>query len=1486
MAQAESALRVSPTLASAHAMLRRKKHARAALPAMLAHLEHEIAAATSDLHKASLLSEKARLLDALGNRSSDVRAAWQQALAHASHHPAALKGLEAELTSRALGGSAPTDWEDWELLAAHLAHMAEAYASDTRLGAWLHLERARILERKLGRLDAARGAFERALELDPRVGPVRDAVVRHVAAREDWGGLARLLEEEALIDASASRAARLELDAAAIASTRLGDRAKACSLLERAAARAPTVAAVDRRVLDELVRQYELDGKWADAARAARARIAFVTEPAALAHELQSLSVAAEKSRRPRGGRRRRGNGPSPSTRKDLTLALTLDRLLEKAAKHEQRIAMWLHEAARIEDDTQRSRALARAAAVCEKLGRHADATRHLRAAWITAPGDAEVLDALARQLAPPLAESTDAGLRALADLYAQAAEHARTEVGRKVAALPRARRAPSGRRRARRDPARAGRAYEQALELEPNRRSAILGLERTAGRTGNAGALARALLEEARLAGDLKAQLALRVRAAGTLVEHDPARAAQLVREVLERDGGHAEARALETQIEQRAGRWEMAARSLRAQVDLVKAPADKVARWLALAQLQRTRLHKPLDAMASLERAWAIDPSHPVPPIEIARALETHGDARVLRDAVERIASRAQTSEDRARHLTRAAEIEELSLGDDAAAIRSLQRALTETPDDDLVAERLTRVVARHAQGSGGGDLGELATLLGSRIERAGAPEAARAMSFDLAALLVEVGREPLRATSLLETALADPEDPAPALRTLESLRRRMRELLAAGPGARQRGRAVRRSRAPGATALLAALSALEEWKLSAGDVAATYRRILDLDPNDFGALEATFRRELPDARSGDPRALQAALDAMRSPRARSASDDDTRITLRAPRWGCSSRRRGGARLRSARERRPGARSPRPVPRRPAHRAALGHRVDRRRAHRREVPRLRRGVRRRSHPRGDRRRASPARPLPHRRRRAAPRPRGGSAARRPRRPPPRGRVHPRARPRGRPGLDRRRGAPGERAARGPTGRTPRQRVPRGARAHHLRGDGGAARIGGGPGRAGRALGPDRRGRRHAARPALGAPAHPVPPDPRGAMHRAARVARGGRRARDRRVDGPRRRPEAHRPLRARQHLREGPLAPARRRSRAPGGRRDRSEQSARADGSGAEHRRRARPRAGSANWQGAARAEIADLLERLANVEKGADQKTGILMELSDVRVRLGNLKAAEAALVEAVATSPSNAQAFARLSGLFQRQERRDDAGLARALGSVIARGQQLGAVDARWFAALGQIEIQALSRLREGLDHLQRALALDPTLYETRFELAAAYERTGSPGDASRTLVAMLAPAARPLLSIARPLDALVLLEKALLAERRTDEAMVVSEVRSMAGDLDAGRAEKLRARRLPPLDPQRPGIDRALMVTQVLSRRRDVTSGSTSPRPSRASKGRSSAPIWGSSACRRGTGSRRETATRRARSSIGSRASSASATSSSRSRPAF
>ncbi len=760
---AEAALKVDFALPAAHGLLRRRKHGRAALPQILEHLEHELAAATSEAAVVELLADKARLLEVGGDRADAARSTWEQALSRAPQHAAALKGLEAELAIRAAAG----DLDAAEALADHLATMASAYGSEPTLAAWLHVERARVLERTLSRADAARAALERAVELDPSVGPIRDALVRHAAIHGDWKRLAELLAAEADVESLDSRCAALEVDAACIQHSRLHENVIAVELLEKAVARAPTETSVDRRALDELVRIHDEGGNVAQAIRARRLRLRFVAAPSAIAHELRVIAIASEKLGDVDGAIAdiQRAIAVMPD---DATLVETLDRLLAAVGKDEQRIGMWVTEAARTDDTTKRARALGRAADITEHgLARPIDAVRHLRAAWVAAPGDAEVLDSLSRLLSPSLSETADKSTRALVDLYTQAAEHAH-EPARRVAYLEKV---ALLREEVLGDAKGAASAYEEVLAIEPSRTQAILGLERTSARLGDVRGLARALLEEAKLSDDGAHRLALETRAAAALAKVDVARATSLVRDVLAVDPAHSAARALETRLHQEAGQWELAAKSLYARIDIAPTPPEKVALWLSLAELQNERLHAPHDALSSLQAARALDPKHPVPPEQIAVVLAATGDLRSLRAAVEQLATHAETPADRARFLLEAAELDELRVGDDASAARLYARALAETPDDDFVADRLARVLARRGATSDAG-FSELATMLTKRIERAVSPPVANALGFELASLLADLGIDAPRAIGLLESVLTEQADHVPALRVLEEV------------------------------------------------------------------------------------------------------------------------------------------------------------------------------------------------------------------------------------------------------------------------------------------------------------------------------------------------------------------------------------------------------------------------------------------------------------------------------------------------------------------------------------------------------------------------------------------------------------------------------------------------------------------------------------------------------------------------------------------
>ena len=165
---------------------------------------------------------------------------------------------------------------------------------------------------------------------------------------------------------------------------------------------------------------------------------------------------------------------------------------------------------------------------------------------------------------------------------------------------------------------------------------------------------------------------------------------------------------------------------------------------------------------------------------------------------------------------------------------------------------------------------------------------------------------------------------------------------------------------------------LAALEEWRLPVTSPAHTYGSILALDPTDPGALEANFRRELPNARRGEPRARKSVIAAMRQLSAL-AADDTTRLALQLR--VAHPARTIGERLAGRLEPRHGARGARPLPLGIGYRSALGDGNDGTRAPL-GAPERRGGRRGRGErARGSHRRCSGALALPPRR--------GGAASR-----------------------------------------------------------------------------------------------------------------------------------------------------------------------------------------------------------------------------------------------------------------------------------------------------------------------------------------------------------------------------------------------------------------------------------------------------------------------------------------------------------------------
>jgi tetratricopeptide (TPR) repeat protein/tRNA A-37 threonylcarbamoyl transferase component Bud32 len=1345
--------------AAAHGVLRRLRHARGAPGLLVQHLDAEIAGCAGAGGRSDLLSERARILEASGAEPELVRAAWEQSLAVSPAHPAALRGLEGALAVAPEGAAAH---------AAHLARMADAYTSDARLSAWLHVERARVLDRALGQTDAARAALARALELDPGMGPVRRACVEHAAVHRDAQWLVQLLADEAPLESDPARAARLEVDAACVARHRLGEADRAVELLERAIARPSIPPAVRRRALDELVTLHGAADRVVDALRARRLRLTLVEDPRARAHELRVVA-AMEQSRAD-------GEAAIASLRlafelapQDESLFAELDARLGEAVRDDERVDLWSRRAAS-SAGPKRAECLVRAAHFAETIGDARRAVESLRAALVADPGNLEAVDVLLRLLTPPPSDVSRAEARNRIAVHAHAAEHAPDPLRRiaHLEAVALLQDEMLG------EPALVVATYESILRVEPERRSAVVGLARAAARTGDPSMLARALIDEASATKDAGAADALRLRAAEALAAFDGDRALQLVREVVARDPGHRGARRVEQRIHEAAERWAMVDATLAVRIEHAADDGERAELWLARAELQRTRLRAPPAAIASLRAVLAIDPAHPAARDALLDELETIGDARALRDGLVELAASAPDVGERVRHLARAAEMDELVLLDDVHAAELLARACAAAPSDDGLEERRLRVLVRLERSKK--QPGALQMALSSRAEAS--PENAD-RAFELALVILDGGGDTERATSLIEVVVArDPALPH-GLRTLERIARVAGSVPLLANALAQQADAFRDPAAR--LGALWAEAALVEWKLPDGDTGPVAERILQIAPGDRAALDVTVRRAVPAARRGDREARARLVGSLRS-RLQLVSDTTEALCMRLALAMALDPRADGA---------------------PDRDAALGALEQYREALRIDphsvVAAV--GAARLAAQLGDTD-ASVAAAIAQADLAGDPRRRAihlTQAA---------GQIVSASDPRlgtrferlARAGdlLDRALDADPEAFA--AAGLLVVTRTEEGARDRlvatlrsafeRARSPEAVVQLGSELARIASTAPADRVLAIDALRRVLAAsPGHP-------ATLRAlvdqyvAQGAWGEAVETLERLAEKAREPQAK--LAALFELAEvyrSRLVRAADLQRVLQSALDVDPSNVRALRELVAARRGAVPPAGAE--------EVAMLLGRLGDLETSGEAKAAALTELAELRRASGDAAGTERALVEAVAQAPSEG----RLSALLAVHPG-NPAEQARVLGAAVARAQELERPDAATLASLGQLETDALGRWADAVAHLRLALALAPAMHEARAALAKALVHSGAASEAEALVMQMMARDAGPLVSVRDPASALATLERALAGVGRNEEAVVARELRAVAGGLDDGEHAALRARRLP-IDPTAP-----------------------------------------------------------------------------------
>jgi len=1267
--------------------------------------------------------------------------------------------------------------------------MSDAYAAEPALAAWLQVERAELLDRSLAQADAAKAALLHALALDRRIGPVRAACVRHAVVHRDGAWLVALLADEAAVEGDNVRAARLELDAACIARRRLGDLDGAASLLERAAARVPIAPDVHRRILDELVALHELAGRHADALRARRLRLTHLDDPRARANEQRAIASIEESldDRAAAIAALERALQLAPD---DATLVHDLDRLLGVTGAAERRVELWSRFAAAAADGSERGRRLLRAADLAASHGELAKAAELARSAVVADPSAPAAVDRLLGWLATPPAEANAVEVRARIAAHAHGAAYAPDAV-RRVAHLEGVallQEEMLG------DAAAAAATYEAVLRADPFRRTALVGLARTAARAGDPVKLAWALLEEADQTNDPALADALRLRAAEVCATGDADRALALVRDVLVRTPTHAGARRFERELHEAAARWAQLDASLAAAIEHAPEEREAVDLWLARAEVQRSRLRAPKDAIASLRAVLSIDAQHPGAREGLASLLESTGDASLLRDGFVDLAATAPTTEERARAFARAAEIDELALGDDTHAAELYARARAEAPESAWLEEREARLLARTARM---GSSEPLVAALVARLERApGNP----ARAFDLATALIEHGERAssaarpeqavsgddlARAASLVEGVLAADRTAAHALRALERIAR------ASGSPARMANTLSQEADAfADESARLGALwaeVAVVTGKLPDGDPTATIERILERAPADHAALSEAVRLAVPRARAGDAAAHARLVAALRAQLAQTPGaterypvhlalalllevDDASALT-----GGADEGRARAALLHYRKALEVDARSvvaADGTARLGAQLADVEATIAAALAHAELVD-------------APKRKAVFLVQAASQTLSAADLPLGTRSERRTRAADMAERAleaDPDALPavtllvavRGEEGLS------GERRDRllevlrkaFERARSPQAVVAVGTEVARLAAIEPVERL----------VAIEALRRVVTASPGHGPSLRAL------ADHFAAMGSWGDA------VGALEQLAESAREPRARLAALFDLADVFGHRLARPGD----VERTLRAaldvDPTSVDALRRL---LGHRRAEGAPSGEIAGWLARLGEAETNPEAKATVLTELGELLRAAGDVPGAGKALVEAAAHAP-NAARLGSLAALFPGAA----ADEARALNAVVARAKALERPDAAAFAALGRLEVDALGRWAEGVGHLRVAVGLAPKMHEARAALARGLVHLRSGAEAASVLLPMLSPDAAPLLSLGDPAGALATLEAALSTEGRHDEALLVRELRAVAGGLDDGAHADLRARRHPS-DPAAP-----------------------------------------------------------------------------------
>lgn len=237
-----------------------------------------------------------------------------------------------------------------------------------------------------------------------------------------------------------------------------------------------------------------------------------------------------------------------------------------------------------------------------------------------------------------------------------------------------------------------AERRFKAVLELDPKSPDALRGLDRLFSKASRHQDLLENLGRQLAAAATPRQKIALLERSAALHEEEflDHAKAAEAREQILRLDPNNEAAFAALSRNYRAAERWEDACRVYERHAKAVTETGRRVALLLQRAKLLADQLERADAAAAAYEGVLELDPKHPQALEALARLRESEGDADRALAAIDALADKAETAEQKSEQHMRAAKLLE-SRGNAEAAIARYKQALDANPKHRGAAQAL---------------------------------------------------------------------------------------------------------------------------------------------------------------------------------------------------------------------------------------------------------------------------------------------------------------------------------------------------------------------------------------------------------------------------------------------------------------------------------------------------------------------------------------------------------------------------------------------------------------------------------------------------------------------------------------------------------------------------------------------------------------------------------------------------------------------------